>query len=86
MSVFVLDKNSKPLMPCSEKHAKHLLACKRAFVFRRLPFVIQLKDRRVSESTLQPVRVKLDPGSKVTGIALVREAEKSVVLNLSREP
>jgi 5-methylcytosine-specific restriction endonuclease McrA len=32
-------------------------------------------DRLVENSVLQPVRLKLDPGSKTTGIALVRESE-----------
>jgi len=30
----------------------------------------------VEDSTLQPVRLKLDPGSKTTGMALVRESEE----------
>jgi predicted P-loop ATPase len=40
-----------------------------------VPFVIRLTDRRVADCTLQPLRVKLDPGSKTTGLALVRESE-----------
>mgnify|MGYP003601451934 FL=1 len=39
-----------------------------------MPFSIRLVDRTVNESVLQPVRIKLDPGSKTTGIALVRES------------
>jgi 5-methylcytosine-specific restriction endonuclease McrA len=42
-------------------------------VARRYPFTIRLVGRRVESSELQPVRVKIDPGSKVTGIAVVRE-------------
>lgn len=34
---------------------------------------IRLKDREVAESTFQPLRLKLDPGSKVTGLAMVSE-------------
>lgn len=73
MSVFVLDRNGKPLMPCSEKRARLLLARGRARVHRVLPFVIRLIDRHVADCELQPVRIKLDPGSKTTGIALVRD-------------
>jgi 5-methylcytosine-specific restriction endonuclease McrA len=40
-----------------------------------VPFTIRLIDREQEESVLQPVRLKLDPGSKATGVALVREAE-----------
>ena len=73
--VFVLDKHKKPLMPCSEKRARLLLSRGRARVHRFVPFTIRLRDRRQEGSALQPVRVKLDPGSKTTGIALVREEE-----------
>lgn len=72
MSVLVLDKSKKPLMPCSEKRARLLLARGRAVVVRLYPFTIRLKDRVGGE--MQPVRLKLDPGSKVTGMALVRES------------
>lgn len=75
MAVFVLDRSGKPLMPCSEKRARKLLAAGRARVHRVMPFVIRLVDRRVQGSALQPLRVKIDPGSKTTGLALVREAE-----------
>jgi 5-methylcytosine-specific restriction endonuclease McrA len=41
-----------------------------------MPFSIRLVDRTVTESVLQPVKIKLDPGSKTTGMALVRESER----------
>jgi len=72
MSVFVLDKHQKPLMPCSEKRARKLLESGRARVARRYPFTIRLVDRLVEDSVLQPVKVKIDPGSRTTGIAVVR--------------
>jgi hypothetical protein len=56
-------------MPCSERRARLLLERGRAVVVRRYPFTIRLKDRIGGD--VQPVRVKLDPGSKVTGIAVV---------------
>ncbi len=37
------------------------------------PFTIRLKDRTVEQSVLQPLRLKLDPGSKTTGLAVLRE-------------
>ena len=80
--VFVLDKRRKPLMPCTGKRARLLLARGRARVHRVMPFVIRLVDRRVEDSVLQPVRIKLDPGSKTTGMALVREDSGTHVLNL----
>ena len=74
MAVFVVDRHQKPLMPCSEKRARKLLARGRARVNRLLPFSIRLVDRTVNESVLQPVRIKLDPGSRTSGIAVVRES------------
>ncbi|TVR63468.1 MAG: hypothetical protein EA420_07510 [Candidatus Competibacteraceae bacterium] len=75
MPVFVLDRHKKTLMPCSEKRARKLLARGRARVHRRMPFAIRLVDREVCDSVLQPLKIKLDPGSQMTGIALARETE-----------
>jgi len=81
MAVYVLDKRKRPLMPCSEKRARLLLERGRAVVHRRVPFVIRLKDRVGGEC--QPLRLKLDPGSRTTGLALVRERQQGAeVLNL----
>jgi len=62
-------------MPCSEKRARLLLARGRARIHRLTPFTIRLVNRTVEQSVLQPVRIKLDPGSRTTGIALVRDGE-----------
>ena len=68
-------------MPCSEKRARLLLERGRAVVINRYPFTIRLKDRMGGER--QSLQVKIDPGSRYTGIALVRESEeKLTVLNL----
>ena len=83
MAVFVWDRNGKALMPCSEKRARLLLERGRARVHRVLPFVIRLIDRSADSCTFQALRLKLDPGSKTTGMALVREFNNGVaVLNL----
>ncbi|MFN2381803.1 MAG: RNA-guided endonuclease IscB [Guyparkeria sp.] len=73
MAVLVIDKRKKPLMPCSEKRARLLLDRDRAVVVRVHPFTIRLTDR-VGGKT-QPTRLKIDPGSRTTGIALVRECD-----------
>ncbi len=72
MSVFVLDRKKKPLMPCSEKRARLLLSRGRARVHKMYPFTIRLVDR--ARGQVQPLQIKIDPGSKQTGIAIVREA------------
>lgn len=74
MAVFVLDKHKQTLMPASEKRARLLLARGKAVVHKRYPFTIRLKERVGGE--LQPLRIKIDPGSKFTGVAVVRESEK----------
>lgn len=76
MAVYVLDRRGTPLMPCSEKRARKLLEAGRARVHRLRPFVIRLVDRVIEESKLQPLRVKIDPGSKASGLALVRESQE----------
>ena len=75
MSVFVLDRSGKALMPCSQKRARKMLSIGRARVHRLVPFVIRLTDRKLADCNLQPLRLKLDPGSKTSGLALVRESE-----------
>ena len=84
MAVFVLDKRKKPLMPCSEKRARLLLERGRARVHRMMPFTIRLVDRLQADSVLQPLRLKLDPGSKTTGLALVRETVDSTTSEIVR--
>lgn len=80
-----MDKNRKPLMPCHWSRAKKLLKKGRAAVFRTYPFTIIMKDRTLEESEVQPVLVKIDPGSKGTGIAVVRVTpeDEHVVLCLA---
>ena len=71
MAVFVLGKKKKPLMPTSEKKARLLLERGRAVVVKMAPFTIRLKDR--VDGDVQPIQIKLDPGSKQTGVAIARE-------------
>lgn len=77
--VFVLSSDRQPLDPCHPARARKLLQKGRASVFRHQPFTIILHDRTAAESTTHPHRVKLDPGSRVSGIALVRDDTGRVV-------
>jgi len=70
----VLDAERKSLMPCHPARAKELLKKGKAAVFRRYPFTIILKERKGGD--VQPVALKVDPGSKTTGIALVAEFKR----------
>lgn len=83
MTVFVLDKRGRALMPCTEKRARLLLERSRARVVRVAPFTIRLVDRLLEDSELQLMRLKLDPGSKVTGVAVTlngQQGTKAVLL------
>jgi len=53
--------------------ARKLLKEHRAVVVRLYPFTIRLKNRTEEESVVKPVRIKVDPGARYTGIAVVRE-------------
>ena len=70
--VFVLDQPQKATYAHHPKRARLLLARGRAVVHRVKPFVIRLRDRRVEHSALQPIALKIDPGSRTNGMALAR--------------
>ncbi|MEU9088172.1 RRXRR domain-containing protein [Streptomyces sp. NPDC048357] len=69
-AVFVLDRNHTPLQPTSPARARKLLHQGRAVVARHTPFVIRLKNRTADRSQVDGVELGIDPGSKVTGIAV----------------
>src|SRR5437899_719625 len=77
-NIFVLDTNKSPLNPVHPGRARLLLKQGKAAVFRRYPFTIILK-RTADDPPLEPLRLKLDPGSKTTGIALINDASGQVV-------
>jgi 5-methylcytosine-specific restriction endonuclease McrA len=68
--VLVIDTNRKPLNPCKPGVARSLLKSGKAKVFRRFPFTIVLN--KTVESNPEPMQLKIDPGSKVTGLALLQ--------------
>ncbi|MGK7939146.1 MAG: RNA-guided endonuclease IscB [Crocosphaera sp.] len=70
-SVFVLDTTQKPLDPVHPGQARRFLKQGKAAVFRRYPFTLILKEEVTQ--TPQDITIKLDPGSKFTGIALVQK-------------
>src|SRR5262249_54540693 len=70
--VFVLDAHQRPLMPCRPARARLLLAQGKAAVLRRYPFTIVLHAAQ-PEAAVAPLRVKIDPGSRATGIDLMSD-------------
>ena len=71
--VLVVDHERRPCAPVHPGRARHLLNCGRAAVYRRFPFTIILKEGEPTEEP-EPVRLKIDPGSQTTGLALVKDA------------
>jgi 5-methylcytosine-specific restriction endonuclease McrA len=76
--VFVLDANKQALNPIHPGRARLLLKQGKAAVYRRYPFTIILSSA-VEQPSLHPLRIKVDPGSHTTGIALVIEHTGEVV-------
>jgi len=70
--VFVVDTNGQQLNPVPPGQARRLLKHRLAAIYRRYPFTIVLK-YTVSVPKIQPHQLKVDPGSKVSGLAIVRD-------------
>ena len=85
--VFVVDATRRPLMPCRPARARRLLTQHRAAVLRRYPFTIILT-AAMPEAVVAPVRLKIDPGSRTTGLAMVshRPTPTSVAVPVGRPP
>ncbi len=76
--VFVLDTNKQPLNPVHPGRARMLLSQGKAAIFRRYPFTVILKEE-VLTPKIEPLRLKIDPGAKTTGLALVNDSTGEVV-------
>lgn len=72
--IFVVDRNKQPLMPCHPARARELLRKGKAAVYRRYPFTLILTEREGGE--VQPTQVKIDPGSRTTGIVVVVDGKR----------
>jgi hypothetical protein len=72
-NVFVIDAAKQPLTPVHAGRARLLLQAGRAAVYRRYPFTLILK-HKVEQPTPAPLRLKIDPGARTTGLALVDDA------------
>ena len=70
--VLVLDTNKRPLAPCKPGVARSLLKAGKAAIFRRYPFTIILK--KEVKGDIPKCNIKIDPGSKTTGLALIQNS------------
>jgi hypothetical protein len=64
-------------MPCHPARARELLRKERAVVARQVPFTIRLKDRTLADSEVDGVQLRVDPGSKGTGLHLTDEKKEA---------
>ncbi|MBO3459076.1 RNA-guided endonuclease IscB [Aetokthonos hydrillicola Thurmond2011] len=76
--ILVIDTQLKPLNPIHPAQARQLLRNKKAAIYRHFPFTLILKESR-SDVLVEPLRIKIDPGSKTTGFALVNDSTGEVV-------
>ncbi len=76
--VFVVDQKRRPLHPVHPGRARLLLSQGKAAVLKRFPFTLILTTAR-EQPQGPPLRLKLDPGSKTTGVAIINDASGEVV-------
>lgn len=76
--VFLRDQDKQPLNPVHPAQARQLLRDRKAAIFRRYPFTLILK-KEVSNPSINSLRIKIDPGAKTTGLALVDDNTGEVV-------
>jgi hypothetical protein len=77
--VFVLNHDKKPLSPCKPERARKLLEAGRAAVYRIYPFTL-IMNGQVDAGPSPEFVLKFDPGSKTTGIAIVRNDKEGPVV------
>lgn len=68
---FIVDTNKAPQTPIHPAVARRLLSAGQAAVWRRFPFTIILKTVGPGPLFAQSCRLKIDPGAKTTGFALL---------------
>ena len=77
--VFVLDKSKKPLDMISNAEARILIRKKLAVIHKIYPFTIRLRDNSCVGKD-KTYTVKVDPGSRTTGIAITDDKGSVVML------
>lgn len=72
--VFIIDTDKRPLDPIHPGLARQLLKGGKAAIYRKFPFTLILKESRPDAPTAS-LEVKIDPGSKTTGLAVLNGAK-----------
>jgi len=77
--VLVIDKHKRPCNTISAAYARILLFSKQAVIYKRFPFTIRLRnDNAVLKD--KNYTIKLDPGSRTTGVAITDNQDQVVML------
>jgi len=77
--VLVIDKQKQPCNTISAAYARILLFTKQAVIHKRFPFTIRLRnDNAVLKD--KNYTIKLDPGSRTTGVAITNDKDQVVML------
>ena len=77
--VIVIDKRRQPCNTISAAYARILLFTKQAVIHKRFPFTIRLRnDNAVLKD--RNYTIKLDPGSRITGVAITDNKDSVVML------
>lgn len=75
--VFLIDANHTPMNPIHPAHARHLMESGKTAIFRCYPFTL-IMNRVVNNIVTYPLTLKIDPGSKTTGISLVSNRDEVI--------
>jgi 5-methylcytosine-specific restriction endonuclease McrA len=78
--IFVLSKHNKPLAPCHPAKARQLLKEKKASIVKRFPFTIKLKYDVEQTQNQDTYRIKIDYGSRYTGLAILKNDKEVIFL------
>lgn len=76
--VFVVDHKRRPVNPVHPGRARLLLSEGKAAILKHFPFTLVLKVT-IEQPQVHPLRIKLDPGSKATGVAIINDTSGEVV-------
>ncbi|WP_373547829.1 RNA-guided endonuclease IscB [Chamaesiphon sp.] len=75
--VFLIDANKTPMNPIHPAHARELMEQGKAAVFRMFPSTLIMK-RIVDKIITYPLSLRIDLGSKFTGISLVNNRDEAI--------
>ena len=79
LMVFVLNRSKKPLNMITNAEARILIRKKLAVIHKIYPFTIRLRDNSCGSQD-RAYTVKIDPGSRHTGIAIVDDKDQVAML------